>query len=122
MGYLRGVLFFTILALWLGFNSKALATSFEVIPLDRSTEKVLLSSALSPYVVSIDHTQKEFHKKTVRAYKKMSLFFDFNKVDALDFIYDSHFLTETAFFSRYTAVPKPQLIKARQVAAEVYSK
>lgn len=109
-----------IFILTLIFNQSALATEFEVIPLNPTSEKVLKSSPLSPYVASLDQAEKEFHSKTVNAYKKMTSLIDFKKVEALDFIYDCRFLTEAAFLNKYSSLPKLSLLKARHIASEVY--
>ena len=115
-------MFFVLLGMALGMSSSALANDLEVIPLNSNSEKVLKNSPLSSYVVSLDQAQETFHKKTILAYQKMSSFVDFKKVEPLDFVYDSHFLTESAFFSKYPSMAKTSLSKARQIASEVYAK
>lgn len=109
-----------IFILTLIFNQSVLAAEFEVIPLNPTSEKVLKSSFLSSHVASLDQAQKEFHSKTVNAYKKMTSFIDFKKVETLDFIYDCHFLTETDFLNKYSSLPKLSLLKARHIASEAY--
>ncbi len=113
---------FLLFSFCLGLSPMAKAGEYEVIPLDRATESSLKSSPLSPYVSSTHKGQEDFHKKTVRAYKKMSAICDFKKIDSLDFVYDSHFLNENAFYKKYSSISRAQLTKARQIATEVYSK
>ncbi len=102
------------------FGYCAFATEFQVIPLNSTSEKILKSSSLSPHVVSPDQSQKDFHQKTLRAFAKMSPLINFKNIDAFDFIYDSHFLTEAAFINKYSSFSKSSLQKARQIASEVY--
>ncbi len=113
---------FAILSLALHFSQSALAKEFDVIPLNSTAEKVLKSSSLSAQVGSFDQSQVDFHQKTILIYERIAPFIDFKKVDALDFIYDSRFLTESTFANKYPAISKSSLSKARRVASEVYSK
>ena len=112
---------FSLLILVLIFCQIGLAGEFEVIPLNSTSEKILRNSPLSANVVSLDQSQKDFHQKTIHAFAKMKSFIDFKKVEALDFIYDSHFLTEAAFIRKYPTVSKSSLFKARVIASEAYS-
>lgn len=104
------------------FCAQSFATNFEVIPFNGNSEKFLKASPLAPYVVSLNHEQEDFSQKTNIAFKKMSFFLKTEKFDALDFIYDSRFLTDAAFFTKYSSLHKVQLIKVRKIASEVYSK
>lgn len=107
-------------------HTTAYATSYEIIPLNQASEVALKNSPLKSYVVSADHSQQQFHKKTYKAFNKISQILDLksasSSIDPLDFVYDSRFLTESTFVSKYSVFPKLKLIKARQIAAEVYSK
>ncbi len=111
---------FYLLSLVLTFCQIGLAGEFEVIPLNSTSEKVLKSSPLSAHVVSLDQSQKDFHQKTIHAFAKMKSFIDFNQVEPLDFIYDSHFLNEAAFIKKYSAISRSSLIKARLIASVAY--
>ena len=113
-------MFFLTFIFTLYFGRSACATEFDVIPLNPTSEKVLKSSPLSAHIASPDQSQKDFHQKTFRASAKMSPLINFKTVDAFDFIYDSHFLTEAAFINKYSSLSRSSLQKARKIASEVY--
>lgn len=110
---------FFIVFIFCGFS--ALASEYQVIPLNSNAHKYLKSSALSKDIAAADQSESDFHQKTLKTSEKISFLFDIKKIDALSFIYDSRFLQEVVFLKKYSEIPRPQLIKARKIASEVYS-
>jgi hypothetical protein len=121
-------LFLKVITIVLIFNATAGAAEigpeekYQIVPLDASAEQVFKSSSLKPFVGPFDTDQINFHKKAAFAHKQISKFIEFKKIDSLYFIYDSYFLTESGFYSKYPTIPKEQLTKARKIASEVFSK
>jgi len=95
--------------------------SYQVIPLDPQTEKLIQATNLEQYLSEFDGDQKEFHRKAYNSYKKITPVISLKNTDPLYFIYDCIFMYEDGFFMKYSSLPKDSLTKARKIVTEEFS-